>query len=86
MKIRIAIYSRKSKYSDKGDTRWQSNRNSKRIYKMHFPEGEYEVEIIIYEDEGFSGVGVLIDPSQLKRFLEDESSNSIISLYVGRFR
>lgn len=69
-KIRIAIYSRKSKYSDKGDSVGNQIEIAKEYIKMHFPEEEYDVEIVIYEDEGFSGGS--FDRPQFKMFLEDE--------------
>ena len=72
-KIRIAIYSRKSKYSDKGDSVGNQIEIAKEYIKMHFPEDEYEVEIVIYEDEGFSGGS--FDRPQFKIFLEDERAN-----------
>lgn len=69
-KIRIAIYSRKSKYSDKGDSVGNQIEIAKEYIKMHFPEEEYDVEIVIYEDEGFSGGS--FERPQFKIFLEDE--------------
>lgn len=69
-KIRIAIYSRKSKYSDKGDSVGNQIEIAKEYIKMHFLEEEYDVEIVIYEDEGFSGGS--FERPQFKIFLEDE--------------
>lgn len=54
-KIRIAIYSRKSKYSDKGDSIGNQIELAKEYISNIYPADEYDVEIVIYEDEGFSG-------------------------------
>lgn len=72
-KVRIAIYSRKSKYSDKGDSVGNQIEIAKEYIKLHFPESMYHVNIFIYEDEGFSG-GSLERP-EFKKFLEEERRN-----------
>lgn len=69
-KVRIAIYSRKSKYTDKGDSVGNQIELAKEYIKRNYPEDEYDVEIVIYEDEGFSGGS--FDRPQFKAFLEDE--------------
>lgn len=67
-KIRIAIYSRKSKYSDKGNSCGNQIELAMKYIKQHFPEDEYDVEIVIYEDEGFSGGN--IDRPQFQKMLK----------------
>ena len=52
-KIRIAIYSRKSKYSDKGDSTGNQIELVNEYIKIHFPSDKYDVEIVIFEDNGF---------------------------------
>lgn len=72
-KIRIAIYSRKSKYTDMGDSVGNQIELAMEYIKLHFPLNLYEVETIIYEDEGFSGKS--FDRPQFKKFLEEEKRN-----------
>lgn len=70
-KIKIAIYSRKSKYSDKGDSVGNQIEIAMKYIEEHYPSSEYEVEIIIYEDDGFSGGS--IDRPKFKEFLAEEN-------------
>lgn len=72
-KIRIAIYSRKSKYSDKGDSVKNQIELCLEYINLHYSSNIYNVETIIYEDEGFSG-GNFKRP-QFQRFIEDERIN-----------
>ena len=72
-KIRIAIYSRKSKYSDKGDSVGNQVEISMKYIEEHFPSDEYDVEIVIFEDDGFSGGN--IDRPRFKEFLIEENKN-----------
>ena len=84
-KIRIAIYSRKSKYSDKGDSIGNQVELAKEYIKNTYPSDEYDVEIIIYEDEGFSGGN--IDRPRFQQFLEEERIrpfNVLISYRLDR--
>ena len=69
-KIRIVIYSRKSKYSEKGESIGNQIELCKEYIALHYPSEEYDVEMVIYEDEGFSG-GNLERP-QFKKFLTEE--------------
>lgn len=69
-KLRIAIYSRKSKYSDKGDSIGNQIELAKEYIKKNYPEKEYEIETTIFEDEGFSGGN--IERPKFKQFLEQE--------------
>ena len=69
-KLRIAIYSRKSKYSENGDSIGNQIELAKEYIKKNYPEEEYELEIVIFEDEGFSGRN--IDRPKFQEFLEKE--------------
>lgn len=69
-KIRIALYSRKSKYTDKGDSVGNQIELIKEYIKKNYPKEEYETEIVTYEDEGFSGGN--IDRPQFQKFLAEE--------------
>lgn len=70
-KIRIAIYSRKSKYSDKGDSTGNQIDIATEYIEQHYPSKEYEVEKRIFEDDGFSGGN--IDRPKFKEFLMEEN-------------
>ncbi len=72
-KLRIAIYSRKSKYSDKGDSIGNQIELAKEYIKKNYPENEYEIRTTIFEDEGFSGGN--IERPKFKQFLEEEKEN-----------
>ena len=70
-KIRIAIYSRKSKYSDKGDSVGNQIEIAMEYIKTNYLPKEYDVEIAIFEDDGFSGG--TIDRPKFQEFLFKES-------------
>lgn len=70
-KIRIAIYSRKSKYSDKGDSVGNQIEIAMKYIEQHYLPDEYEVEIVIFEDDGFSGGN--IDRPRFREFLIEEN-------------
>lgn len=70
IKLRIAIYSRKSKYTDKGDSIGNQIEIAKEYIKLHYPDDIYDIEIIVYEDEGFSGKS--FDRPKFREFLKDE--------------
>ena len=70
-KVRIAIYSRKSKYSDKGDSVGNQVEIAMKYIEEHYKSDEYEVEILIFEDDGFSGGN--IDRPKFKEFLIEEN-------------
>ena len=72
-KIRIAIYSRKSKYTDKGDSIGNQIELAREYIKTHYPSEKYDVEIKEYEDEGFSGGN--IDRPHFREFLRDQREN-----------
>lgn len=70
-KMRIAIYSRKSKYSDKGDSVGNQIEIAMKYIGEHYSADEYEVETAIFEDDGFSGGN--IDRPKFKEFLIEEN-------------
>lgn len=70
-KMRIAIYSRKSKYSDKGDSVGNQIEIAMKYIGEHYSLDEYEVETAIFEDDGFSGGN--IDRPKFKEFLIEEN-------------
>lgn len=72
-KIRIVIYSRKSKYSDKGDSVANQIELAQEYIRTHYPETDYDVEVEIFEDEGFSGGN--IDRPQFQQMLKEERKN-----------
>lgn len=69
-KIRIAIYSRKSKFTLKGDSIGNQIELAMEYVRKHYPDDEYEVEVKVFEDEGFSG-GNLKRP-HFKRLIQEE--------------
>ena len=69
-KKRIVVYSRKSKYTEKGDSVGNQIELAHEYIKAHYPESEYDVEIEIFEDEGFSGGN--IDRPQFQKMLKAE--------------
>lgn len=73
-KIRIAIYSRKSKYTDKGDSIGNQIELAKEYINTHYLSDKYDVEIKEYEDEGFSGGN--IDRPHFQEFLKDQNKNA----------
>ena len=68
--ILIFIYSRKSKYTNKGDSIGNQIELAKEYIDLHYPNSEYDVETRIYEDEGFSGGN--IDRPNFQRMMKDE--------------
>lgn len=64
--MKIAIYSRKSKFTGKGESIGNQIEMCKEYISRHF---EDEAEIIIYEDEGFTGANT--DRPEFKRCIQD---------------
>ena len=84
-KIKIAIYSRKSKFAVKGDSIGNQIELINEYIDTNYPSQKYDVERIVYEDEGFSG-GNLRRP-QFQKFLNDERQspyNMIICYRLDR--
>ncbi|MEG2353729.1 MAG: recombinase family protein [Clostridium sp.] len=65
--MKVAIYSRKSKITGKGDSIENQIEICKNYITSHFPDESYE--FVIYEDEGFSGGN--INRPQFKQLMKD---------------
>lgn len=78
---RIAIYSRKSKFTGKGDSIENQIEMCKEYIKLHFPNPE-QIEVSVYEDEGVSGKS--LDRPQFKRFMGVEAAQPFDCLIVYR--
>ncbi|SMC17068.1 Site-specific DNA recombinase [Clostridium acidisoli DSM 12555] len=77
--MKIAIYSRKSKFTGKGD----SIENQIEMCKDYISKYvDKNVEFIIYEDEGFSGG--TIDRPKFKKLMHDVQANTIDKLVCYR--
>ena len=71
---KVAIYSRKSKFTGKGES-IESQIDMCRTYlKLHFPEIKDE-DILVYEDEGYSGGN--INRPQFQKMLKECRNNNI---------
>ena len=73
-KRKVAIYSRKSKFTGKGESIANQIEICKAKIKLVFPDC-VENEIIIYEDEGFSGGNT--NRPQFKKMMQDIKSNKL---------
>ena len=80
-KITIFIYSRKSKYTDKGNSCGNQIELGMEYIKIHYPEDEYEVEVIIFEDEGFSGRNIDRPHFQVMLELIKENKANVLICY-----
>ncbi|MCL2860742.1 MAG: recombinase family protein [Oscillospiraceae bacterium] len=69
MKTKIAIYSRKSKYTEKGESIGNQIELAKEYIRINYLNININVDVHIYEDEGFSG-GTL-DRPQFKKMIQD---------------
>lgn len=78
---RIAIYSRKSKFTGKGDSIENQIEMCMEYIRLHFPDSE-QLDISVYEDEGVSGKN--LDRPQFKRFMSVEESEPFDCLIVYR--
>ena len=70
--IRFAIYSRKSKFTGKGDSVENQVEMCKDYIKMKFGDVP-ETDIYVFEDEGFTGKN--LSRPQFKKFMEEETNN-----------
>ena len=75
---KVAIYSRKSKYTGKGD----SIENQIEMCKNYVLRTLTDVEFLIYEDEGYSGGN--LDRPEFKRLMEDIKTGNIDYLVCYR--
>lgn len=77
----IAIYSRKSKFTGKGESIENQIELCKRYVQMHWEE-DMDNQIVVYEDEGFSGK--TLDRPRFKDMMEDARKGKISSIIVYR--
>lgn len=72
---KIAIYSRKSKYTGKGESTHNQIEACKRKIKFTFENENLENDILIYEDEGFTGYNT--NRPSFQKMLQDVRDNKI---------
>lgn len=77
----IAIYSRKSKFTGKGESIGNQVELCREYIRLHYGEQAAE-EAVVFEDEGFSG-GNLNRPD-FKRMMQDAHDRKIIAIVVYR--
>ena len=84
-KIIIAIYSRKSKYSDKGDSCGNQIEIAMEYIKNNYNMNKYDIKTLIFEDEGFSG-GNIERPSfqEMIKKLKKNEFNVLICYRLDR--
>lgn len=70
----IALYSRKSKFTGKGESIGNQVELGKEYVRVHFGDAAVD-KIVVYEDEGFSG-GNLNRPA-FKRMMDAAKSDSL---------
>jgi len=78
---RIVIYSRKSKFTGKGDSIENQIEICKDYIKRTFPESE-EIQLFVFEDEGVSGKS--LDRPQFKQLMKAEEAEPFDCLIVYR--
>ncbi len=81
MKKVFAIYSRKSRFTGKGESVENQIEMCREYLRIHFGENEAE-KAVIYEDEGFSGKN--LDRPQFKAMFEDIKSGKISAVLCYR--
>lgn len=81
---RVAIYSRKSKFTGKGESIGNQIEMCKQYLQVHFPNYN-ELEITVFEDEGFSG-GNINRPQfmEMNRQIKDKKFDAIICYRLDR--
>lgn len=77
----FAIYSRKSRFTGKGESVENQIEMCREYLRIHFGEDEAE-KAVIYEDEGFSGKN--LDRPQFKAMFEDIKSGKISAVLCYR--
>lgn len=80
-KKRFAIYSRKSRFTGKGESIENQIELCRQYIKMHEAEVS-EADIVVYEDEGFSGGNM--DRPRFQRMMKDIRGNEISSVVCYR--
>lgn len=81
MEERIAVYSRKSKFTGKGESIGNQVELCKEYIGMHYG-AEARERILIYEDEGFSGKN--LNRPDFKRMMEDAKEQKFKAIVVYR--
>lgn len=66
---KFAIYSRKSKFTGKGDSTLNQIEMCKKHLSYNFPDIDLENDVIIYEDEGYTGYNM--ERPDFKRMMKD---------------
>jgi len=79
--MKIAIYSRKSKFTGKGESIENQIELCRQYIKLHYPDTAEE-DICIYEDEGFSGGNT--DRPQFKKMIADAKAKELSVLVCYR--
>ena len=74
-KRKIAIYSRKSKFTGKGESTHNQIEACKRKIELTFEEVDLENDILVYEDEGFTGYNT--NRPSFQKMLKDIRENKI---------
>lgn len=77
----FAIYSRKSRFTGKGESVENQIEMCREYLRIHFGEDEAE-KAVVYEDEGFSGKN--LDRPQFKAMLDDIKSGKISAVVCYR--
>ena len=78
---KIAIYSRKSKFTGKGESIGNQVELCKEYIKNHYGEDMLK-NVVVYEDEGFSGK--TLNRPDFKKMMEDAKKNRIQTIVVYR--
>lgn len=79
--MKIAIYSRKSKFTGKGESIENQVELCRQYITLHYPDVKNE-DISIYEDEGFSGGNT--DRPQFKKMIADAKEKKLSALVCYR--
>ena len=79
--MNIAIYSRKSKFTGKGDSIDNQIELCREYVRFHFPDASSS-DIVTFEDEGFSGK--TLDRPQFQKLMRMQESNPFDALVVYR--
>src|SRR5574344_2794664 len=72
---KIALYSRKSKFTGKGESTHNQIEMCKKKIAFQFPDVDLDNDILIYEDEGFTGYNT--NRPSFQKMLKDIKDNKI---------
>ena len=79
--MKIAIYSRKSKFTEKGDSIENQVELARKYIMLHYPNAS-EGSLMIFEDEGFSGKN--LDRPQFKAMMARQAESPFDAIVVYR--